>query len=78
MAKPIPGDIKNEFNRTYIVVNPNAAKGPPTYRLSSPDEIAHDSSSNLSGVDPIIVTADSVTKETQISMDISTLDNRDL
>ena len=40
MAIPTPGDVKTEFNRTYIVVNPNAALGPPVYRLSSPDEIA--------------------------------------
>jgi hypothetical protein len=76
MAIPSPGEIKNNFNRTYIVVNPDATKGPPTYRLSSPDEIAHDAANDLNGVDPIIVTADSVTKETQISMDISKLDDR--
>jgi len=38
MAKPIPGDVEYAYNRVYIVVNPDPAKGPPTYRVSNPDE----------------------------------------
>ena len=83
MAVPTPGDIEVEFNRTYIVVNPNAALGPPTYRLSSPDEIPGGGGggtggiADIDGIEPIIVATDGVTNKTEISMDISTLDNRE-
>jgi len=40
MAKPVPGDVEYAYNRVYIVVNPNPAQGPPTYRVSNPDELA--------------------------------------
>tara|TARA_R110002012_G_scaffold70539_1_gene181571 strand:+ start:54 stop:296 length:243 start_codon:yes stop_codon:yes gene_type:complete len=40
MANPVPGDLKVSFGRTYIVVNPNAAYGPPVFRISNPDEIS--------------------------------------
>lgn len=39
MTKLIPGDVEYLYNRVYIVVNPNPAQGPPTYRVSNPDEI---------------------------------------
>ena len=39
MSLPIPGDLAVKFNRVYIVVNPDSAQGPPTYRVSNPDEI---------------------------------------
>ena len=39
MAKPVPGDVEYAYNRVYIVVNPNPAEGPPTYRISNPDEL---------------------------------------
>ena len=77
-----PGDIEVEFNRTYIVVNPNAALGPPVYRLSSPDEIAGGggggtAAADIDGVAPIVATTDGVTKKTEISMDIIQLDSRE-
>ena len=84
MADPIPGDIEVEFNRTYIVVNPNAALGPPVYRLSNPDDIAGGGNSgggtvaaDIDGVAPIVAKTDGVTKKTEISMDIQQLDNRE-
>ena len=83
MADPIPGDIEVEFNRTYIVVNPNAALGPPVYRLSSPDEIAGNgggggtAAADIEGVAPIVESTDGITKKTEISMDIKQLDNRE-
>ena len=81
MAKPKPGDIEVSFNRTYIVVNPNAALGPPVYRISNPDEISGGAAggtvaADIDGVAPIVATTDGVTKETEISMDIISLDNR--
>ena len=39
-SKITPGDVEYAFNRTYIVVNPNAALGPPTYRISVPEELS--------------------------------------
>ena len=39
MSLPIPGDLAVKFNRVYIVVNPDANQGPPTYRVSNPDQI---------------------------------------
>lgn len=39
MANPTPGTIEYAYNRIYIVVDPTAPSGPPTYRVSNPDEI---------------------------------------
>ena len=36
---PSPGDSTFEFNRNYICINPNVALGPPTWRISEPDEM---------------------------------------
>lgn len=80
MAKPKPGDIEVSFNRTYIVVNPNAALGPPVYRISNPDEIsggAAGGTADIDGVAPIVASTDVNTKKTEISMDIKQLDNRE-
>ncbi len=41
MANPVPGDIEYAYNRTYIVINPNPALGPPTYRISDPDDLSN-------------------------------------
>jgi hypothetical protein len=83
MPNPIPGDVEYEFNRVYIVVNPNAALGPPTYRISNPDEIPGPGGGggpgvigDIDGIDPIIVSTDGITNETEISMDIRPLQNR--
>jgi hypothetical protein len=82
MAAPTPGDIEVEFNRTYIVVNPNAALGPPTYRISNLDDIVGGGgggtvAADIDGVKPIVASTDGITKKTEISMDITSLDNRE-
>jgi len=33
------GDIEYKYRRNYILVNPDPALGPPTWRVSSPQEI---------------------------------------
>ena len=35
---PVPGTYVSRFNRYYLSINPNAAEGPPTWRISDPDE----------------------------------------
>ena len=35
---PNPGDYVWQFNRYYLCINPNVALGPPTWRISDPDE----------------------------------------
>ena len=83
MATISPGDTEVEFNRTYIVVNPNAALGPPVYRLSNPDDIAGGGggggtvAADIDGVVPIVATTNGITNKTEISMDITKLDNRE-
>jgi hypothetical protein len=39
---PSPGDYVSRFNRYYLCINPNAAEGPPTWRVSDPDEFPCD------------------------------------
>ena len=87
MAKPVPGDIEYAYNRVYIVVNPNKAQGPPTYRVSNPDELAGPGGGggtganyDFDGVKPITVSTTPGTGSNPIivktSMDIQQLDNR--
>ena len=89
MAAPAPGDIEFAYNRVYIVVNPNPAAGPPTYRVSNPDEIAGPgggggtgSTYDFDAVAPIVVdqTSGVGNNPTKVvtSMDIAQLDNRDV
>ena len=90
MAKPVPGDIEYAYNRVYIVVNPNPAAGPPTYRVSNPDEIAGPGGGggttgatyDFDAVAPINVsqTPGTGSNPTRVvtSMDIAQLDNRDV
>jgi len=35
---PVPGTYVSRFNRYYLAINPNPAEGPPTWRISDPDE----------------------------------------
>ena len=35
---PVPGTYVSRFNRYYLSINPNPAEGPPTWRVSEPDE----------------------------------------
>ena len=75
MAKPVPGDIEYAYKRMYIVVNPNAAYGPPTYRISNPDELAGPDGGgpiNINGVEPIMVNTQPDNGKS-ISIDITTL-----
>jgi hypothetical protein len=76
MALPIPGAIEYEFNRTYIVVNPNAALGPPTYRLSNPDEIPGTGGGGISDIDTVlpITNITDATGNEEIGIDITQLD----
>ena len=37
---PNVGDIEYKYGRVYVYVQPNAAEGPGTWRVSNPDEIA--------------------------------------
>ena len=37
---PKVGDIEYKYGRVYVYVQPNAAEGPGTWRVSNPDEIA--------------------------------------
>ena len=82
MAVPPVNSIETQFNRTYIVVNPNPASGPPTYRVSNPDEIpgggggGGSGSVDIDGIKPIVATTDGATNRTEISMDIQQLDDR--
>lgn len=78
MAIPIPGEIEFEFNRTYIVVNPDPQYGPPTYRISNPDEIAGGGGGggtvDIDSVLPITNVRDPRGNEV-IGIDIKQLDN---
>ena len=40
MPNPIPGQTENAYSRMYVVVNPNSALGPPTYRISIPEDLS--------------------------------------
>ena len=84
MADITPGETAVQFNRTYIVVNPNAALGPPTYRISNLDDIAGggggggsdpNAIKKITGVAPIDVKTN-VAKEAEVSMDLQQLDDR--
>ena len=77
MAKLVPGQVEIEFNRTYIVVNPNPAFGPPTYRISNPDAISGGGAGGLIDIESILpitnVTDPSGNEE--IGIDITQLDS---
>lgn len=86
------GTLKEEFNlgenRYYLLVNPNAALGPPTWRISNPDEISHGPGGGGGGTSdidflaepPIVVDKirDITTNTTEVehSMDITLLPDR--
>jgi hypothetical protein len=77
---PDPGDVTFEFNRNYLCINPNAALGPPTWRVSEPDEMPcgdgtiipppPDTAEYLIiAANPLVLTGDN--SATEISLDIS-------
>ncbi len=84
MPNLVPGDIEYAYNRYYVVVNPDPSKGPPTYRISNPDELAGPggggTSYNFNGEPPVNVdvikisgaSPDTVTT----SLDLKQLDDR--
>ena len=37
---PNVGDVEYKYGRVYVWVQPNAAEGPGTWRVSNPDELA--------------------------------------
>jgi len=83
---PVPGTIEDKFDRVYIVVNPNPAKGPPTFRVSNQDQIGGGSGGgsgttyDFTAEAPIVVdTLGSNTGGSNVvttSMDIQDLDSR--
>ena len=89
MANPIPGEIEYKYSRTYIVINPNAALGPPTYRISDPDDLSNGGGGgggtggtvyDFDGEAPIVVKTVPGTGSNppivKTSMDIQQLDDR--
>ena len=63
---PVPGTYVSRFNRYYLSINPNPAEGPPTWRVSDPDEYPCDGGTVIPpGIDfsviaqaPMVVTGD--------------------
>ena len=74
---PTPGDTITKFNRYYLCINPDPSKGPPTWRVSDPDEYPCDDAIVLPpGIDfmvvaqaPMVVTGDDTGIEYSFSMD---------
>jgi hypothetical protein len=50
MAKPRPGQTEYAYSRMYVVVNPSPALGPPTYRISIPEDLSGGGGSGGTGV----------------------------
>ncbi len=85
MANPIPGEIEYKYSRTYIGINPNPALGPPTYRISDPDDLSNGGGGpgqtvDFDGVPPIVVSTapgDGTNPPVvKTEMDITLLNNR--
>ena len=83
MANPAINTLVPQFNRMYIVVNPNPYEGPPTLRVSNPDEIGSESGGvkyDYDGIAPINVDVKpgmgQKTSTVTTSMDIAELSNR--
>ena len=84
---PDVGDIEHKYRRNYILVNPEPLLGPPTWRLSSPQEIGTPGGGgtggvayDFDGVPPIVVdTKPSLgggRTVVETSMDLTGLDDR--
>jgi len=52
---PVPGTYVSRFNRYYLSINPNPAEGPPTWRVSDPDEYPCDGAVLPPGIDFMVV-----------------------
>ena len=75
---PNPGDYVWQFNRYYLCINPNVAEGPPTWRISDPDEYPCDGDAIVipPGLEflviaqaPMVVTGDHTEIEYSFSLD---------
>ena len=81
---PNVGDVETKFGRRYMFLNPDPTQGPGTWRLSHPDEYPGGPGGgggtggiqDIDGVLPIVASQD-VTGATEISMDLTKLDNRE-
>ena len=85
MLRQTPGMVEEKYRRTYVCVNPDAALGPPTWRLAVPLEIGtkEDDESiryGFDGENPIVVSqAPGLSpgrEDVTTSLDISVLDDR--
>jgi hypothetical protein len=87
MANPTPGSVEYAYNRMYVVVNPDHTKGPPTYRISIPEDLSGAGSGggggtayDFDGEPPIVVNTTPGTGSNppvvKTEMDITLLDNR--
>ncbi len=85
---PNVGDIKYEYNRVYVYVQPDAALGPGTWRVSNPDTIGGPSGGggtggttySFDGEPPInvdvVASSGSQPNMVTTSMDLKQLDDR--
>lgn len=84
---PDVGDIEYKYRRNYILVNPDASLGPPTWRVSSPQEIGTPGTGgpggtayDFDGMPPIVVdttpSLDGGRTVIETSMDLTGLDDR--
>ena len=81
------GDVEYKYGRVYILTQPDAGSGPPTWCVSNPDEIAGPGGGSgggvlydFDGVPPINVSTTPGTGSNptivETSMDIQQLDDR--
>ena len=49
MASLVPGAVEYAYSRMYVVVNPDPSLGPPTYRISIPEDLSGGGSGGGSG-----------------------------
>ena len=82
------GDVEYKYGRVYILTQPDAGQGPPTWRVSNPDELAGPGGGaggggvlyDFDGVPPINVNTTPGTGSNptivETSMDIQQLDDR--
>ena len=83
---PVPGTYVPRFNRYYLSINPNPAEGPPTWRISDPDEfpcgegifvpVPPGQIYSLVSVAPLVIQGDD--ENVEFSMDISTVTDVDV
>lgn len=84
---PNVGDIKYEYNRVYVYVQPDAALGPGTWRVSNPDAIGGPSGGGTTGAtysfdgEPpinvdVVASSGSQPNMVTTSMDLKQLDDR--